>query len=140
MIQLISPMAEEINEPSLNQLVELVLHEGSMYWNSGCGAAELIFYSEGERTSLELIFERQAGFYILFKDEDGKRFMAKSQGNPSQVFTPYVGGEPMPIPGVFFVPRQLAAIAVEYFHQTGKPTPQITWVDSSDSDWSAIKS
>ena len=52
----------------------------SMYWNSGCGAAELIFYSEGERTSLELIFERQAGFYILFKDEDGKRFMAKSQG------------------------------------------------------------
>jgi hypothetical protein len=135
MIQFISPLGEEINEPNLNQVIDLVLKGEKIYWNSGSGDAGLTFHLEGKRTKLELVFEQEAGFHLLFLDENGKRFMAKGQGDSYRILTSYVGGNLTHIPEVFFISRKLTAVAVEHFYKTGKRTSAVNWVDQNDVDW-----
>ena len=134
-IRFLSPSGEDIDDPEISGLRELVLTRGEEYWNVGSGEAGIDRIKNGELTRLRLIFHKGLGFYIVYLDPVGNRFVSLGPGSFQQVVAPPVGGDPLYLPAKFFVSRPAAWDVIEVFCESGRRSSRVSWANSEELDW-----
>ena len=134
-LRFLPPIGDDIDLKDLDKVRDLVFHRGEEYWNSGSGEAGLDRTERNETAKLRLVFDKSLGFYIVYIDQKGERFTSLGTGVPARIVSPFVGGDPLPLPSKFFVPIELAWRVIEEFCNTGNRSSQISWLVSKDLNW-----
>lgn len=129
------PDGEIVMNPELDQLRDLIMNKGEDYWNAGAGQASLKRHQNGATIELLLMMEPSLGFYLEYIDPQNVYYVSLGEGSFDKTATIYIGGDPVLLPTVFFVPRESACAAVEELYRTGQRSERINWKRRSEVSW-----
>ncbi len=129
------PDGKIFKNPDLGFLKTLILYAESLYWNSGAGQANIDIETDGKTRHLILTFDVNFGFMLEFHILGEPIFVSLGDGTFDESTTVYIGGVPEEFPSKFFITREEAWEAVEYFCETGELCDEITWGKLEDQNW-----
>jgi hypothetical protein len=123
------PAGEEIENPSVDLLTNLLLHADQKYWEYQSGTVGISFGhpKSSDYAELVLVMRDPPGVYLQHTAADGRDEYCLSAGTDDTVVVAHLGGESLELPARQVVPRALALRAVLEFTRSGKRAPDLTW-------------
>jgi hypothetical protein len=127
---------EDIENPSLQTVIEKLDTTDPAFWDRGSGDAGL----EGEFAfgvaRLVIIGKNPHGFFLQHTRVAGDADYVAVSGDDYSITTKVVvGGEPWVIPIAFFVDSFAMKAAVRHFVETGERLADLKWVKIWEQDW-----
>jgi hypothetical protein len=122
---------EVIQNPDLEWLRDRVLNGGTDYWD-GTVQTGIKFLGPSRNAQLVITHHAPDGFCLEHADVDHVGFVSLGRAGDNSVVTVYIGGEPLALPGSWFVPVDLAWEAIRQFSIDGTRTERIHWVKKRD--------
>jgi hypothetical protein len=123
------PNDDDIENVNIQSLEQLLMKAPADYWESGSGDAALRVY-EGGRVHAEviLVLRDRLGALVQYTAAiDRVQYVLVASEDREASVTIEHGGNPWTLPKAFFVPRQLAVIAVREFCKTGGRSSELVW-------------
>lgn len=114
--------------PSLEWLKDKVFNADDAFWVGSMGMCSLSYLVDGSfKSGIDLIGREDFGFMIdhnyLNELVESLRFGERT----GEVVEAYKGGNPNLYFKEYFVPKEIAWQAIEYFLETGERDPSLTW-------------
>lgn len=125
-----SPLGDGEENPDSQWLKKLMFARGNDFWDVGSGQAALNYYHDEEQTAyLHLKGLEECGFMLdhRYKDRDDRIHTLRFSDHTGETVTAVIGGNPAEYYREYFVPRETAWEAIEYFLQTGKRKANLRW-------------
>lgn len=127
------PGGDHFGNASVDELREFIFNGGDDFWNVGSGQGGLDFFENevDKREKSTLFIKRLEDFGFMI----GHRFNRSNENIYTLTALPHtgetveaaIGGEPNLFYREYFVPRETAWRAIEYFMRTGDRLPELNW-------------
>ena len=109
-------------------LKDKVFNGDDLFWEGATGMCALSYLVNGEfRSGIDLIGRQNYGFMIDHNFSDELIKSLRYGEHTGETIEAIKGGEPNLYFKEYFVPKEIAWQAIEYFLKTGERNPSLTW-------------
>ena len=135
-----SPNGDNTDIDDIEKFKEEIIDDFSNYWMQGSGDGFIKFYDENEYNIATLMIgpNIQAGIYLHYIDELQKKDLL-SLYNADELNEVLETAEEIYASKGLFLPIDIAWQAIQYFIETGLPSPIVNWVTPEiipeDGNW-----
>jgi hypothetical protein len=112
-----------------NWLKDKVFNEGNDFWEGASGQTALSYRDSNISSSMFLIGRETHGFMVdhRYSKVNERTYSLKFDEHTGETIEAYTGGNPDLYFKEYFVPKEIAWQAIEYFLETGERDPSLTW-------------
>jgi|SRR5579875_1067090 len=131
------PLGEDIENPAMELLHQLIVSPDPGYWDEGSGGGTVDYFTEQSKTSLMIFPHSTHGVYLRFYDEKNNPWL--SLGNKEKLSECVECNDEWYISVGLFVAKEKAWLAVRDFCLSGRKSPEVKWIPPSeipdDGNW-----
>jgi len=119
-------------DPDPGWLRDLVFNRGDEFWEGASGDASISYDEDSvPKSGMTLVGRQQHGFLVDHSYSRGDLTRSLVGGpHTGDIVEVFIGGEPTRFWREYFVPKDVAWKAIEYFLQSGDRNPSLAWEET----------
>jgi len=119
-------------DPDPAWLKDLVFNKSDDFWEGATGDASLSYDQDSvPKSGMTLVGRAQHGFMIDHNYNDGEPTCSLVAGqHTGDIVEVFIGGEPTRFWREYFVPKDMAWKAIEYFLESGDRNQRLVWEET----------